>query len=488
MQPFFRSSVLVGGLLILTALASCRRDTESAVERSAAKARNAALRVKIEPVKRKETIRLTTTQPGRIVPYEEAPLFARINGEVKEVLVDLGDVVQPDQVLARLNVPDMEKDKAQKVALEQQAASEVIQAEKNIAVAREVAAVAKGSLGEAKAAVLKSEAAYNFAKSEFDRLAKLAEGGSIALKVKEEKELQYRSASAGWQEARAKEETAAATLKKSEVQITKATADHAVALAKQKVAAAGVAHIEAMLQFAQIRAPRFVDPVRDPVTGKFTSQKPVPGKITRRKIDPGHLVGPNIKTDSPLFVVTRLDKVRILIDVPEVEAEHVDVGDPVSIKIPALKTLSQTEFVVEGGVTKGEKGPKITRTSVALRPPTRTLRAEVELDSQGGKLRPGMYAIVSIIEEERANALTVPLSAIVTKPKQPEYVFVVENDRAVRKPVKVGLRTDTDAEILSGLREGELVITNRLDSVREGQRVVTTLAKKDENSTNGTAK
>jgi multidrug efflux pump subunit AcrA (membrane-fusion protein) len=93
--------------------------------------------------------------------------------------------------------------------------------------------------------------------------------------------------------------------------------------------------------------------------------------------------------------------VTIALDVPEVFAATVEPGDRAAVTIQAPK----------GQTVRG----KVTRTSWALEPRTRTrtLSVEIDIPNPGGTLRPGLYAYVTVVAEEHTNVLTVPATAVV---------------------------------------------------------------------------
>jgi RND family efflux transporter MFP subunit len=134
----------------------------------------------------------------------------------------------------------------------------------------------------------------------------------------------------------------------------------------------------------------------------------------------------------PLFVVMQTDPVRVFVDVPETDVSWVTDGTAARIRVQALQSK---EF--EG---------KVTRSSFAVDPRTRTLRTEIDIPNPRGELRPGLYAYVSI-RLEHANTWTLPASAIVMQGEQP-YCYRVENGKAVRTPLQIGLREGTLVEVL----------------------------------------
>jgi RND family efflux transporter MFP subunit len=164
-------------------------------------------------------------------------------------------------------------------------------------------------------------------------------------------------------------------------------------------------------------------------------EAPYTGRVIKRNANTGDLVQPTAGSGSkgePLFVVARLDPVRIFVEVPETDAALVAEGTPARIRV---RGLPGEEFA-----------GKVARSAWALDLKARTLRAEVDVRNPGGKLRPGMYVFASITVEH-PNVWTVPVSAIVTQAEQ-TFCYRVQNDKAVRTPLKVGIRSGSLVEVL----------------------------------------
>jgi len=86
-------------------------------------------------------------------------------------------------------------------------------------------------------------------------------------------------------------------------------------------------------------------------------------------------------------------------------------------------------------------------------------------------LLPGLYAQATINLEQRADALALPLQAL-NQENGETTVYVVNSSNAIEKRrVEVGIQTDTDAELVSGLREGEMVVVSDRSSLKPGQPV-----------------
>ena len=159
-------------------------------------------------------------------------------------------------------------------------------------------------------------------------------------------------------------EVAEARIAASESEVRVAQANHAVADAQVGVAEAEVNRLGVLLRYTKIVAP-------------------FDGVVSRRLANRGDLAqaGTAART-APLFTVQRMDTVRITCEVPESFAARVDASTPASVKVFGL----------------GEHGveAKVTRVAGALNAETRTMRTEIHVPNPGEKLRPGMYAQVTL--------------------------------------------------------------------------------------------
>jgi RND family efflux transporter MFP subunit len=233
-------------------------------------------------------------------------------------------------------------------------------------------------------------------------------------------------------------EAAKATFAQSQADLAKAKASAAVAAARHGNAEADLSRVKALLQYTQIRAP-------------------YAGVVTDRNVNRGDFVQPaNMMTAKPLLAVTRTDVVRIFVDVPEMDSPWVEAGRAGYVSVQAL-----ADRIVEG---------KVTRTSWVLGA-NRTLRTELDLPNPSGLLRPGMYATVHILLQERPDVWVLPLSAIVREGKQ-AFCWVAKGGQAVRAPLTLGLQVGNDVEVVSGLKGQEAVIQVPGQSLQDGQPVV----------------
>jgi RND family efflux transporter MFP subunit len=113
---------------------------------------------------------------------------------------------------------------------------------------------------------------------------------------------------------------------------------------------------------------------------------------------------------------------------------------------------------------------KVARFSVDVREDTRTMHTEVDIPNTDGKLLPGLYAEATLAMDQRPNAIAVPLQAV-SQDNDKATVFVVASGKIVNRPVVLGIQTPTDAEVLSGLQPGEMVVVSDRSSLKPGERV-----------------
>jgi hypothetical protein len=115
---------------------------------------------------------------------------------------------------------------------------------------------------------------------------------------------------------------------------------------------------------------------------------------------------------------------------------------------------------------------RIARLAPVLDPATRTAPIEVEIPNPGFRLKPGMYARVTVTTDERKDALVVPTNAVVDYTGR-RGVFVASADSTVTfRPVRVGIEESEQIEILDGVAEGDRIVTTGAAALRDGDRVL----------------
>ncbi len=180
---------------------------------------------------------------------------------------------------------------------------------------------------------------------------------------------------------------------------------------------------------------------------------PADGVLTNLyDFDVGDTVAPTV----PFCEVAVLARVRVLLVATEDDLAAAREGKEVRLTIPALP----------GQSFRGE----IEELPQSLDPRTRAGLVKVGVDNEKGLLMPGISVTAGVIIEKREGTLVVPDSALVSR-KGSFVAYVVEEGTARERDVKPGLRASGSAEILSGLAEGDAVVTGGAKMLGEGTMV-----------------
>src|SRR5207245_10921582 len=132
-----------------------------------------------------------------------------------------------------------------------------------------------------------------------------------------------------------------------------------------------------------------------------------------------------------------------------------------------VRTGHAADVTVQLSARKGFSG-RVTRTADSLASRSRTLLTEVDVRNPDYALLPGMYADVRLVNVRNQPPLLVPGDALVTRADGIQVALVTEGNKVHFQKVTVGRDLGTEAEILTGLSEGELVINNNTAQVRAG--------------------
>ena len=180
---------------------------------------------------------------------------------------------------------------------------------------------------------------------------------------------------------------------------------------------------------------------------------PVDGFVARRAADQGAYVSPN----APVVDVVDINRVRLVAAVVEKDLRRILAGQEADVEVDAYP----------GETFKG----RIARVAPVLDPTTRTATIEVEIPNPGYRLKPGMYAKVSVTTDTRANALVVPRNAVIDLEGK-RGVFVAADQVAAFRVIEVGVEEDQRVEVLSGVTGSDKVITTGAGALRDGDRIL----------------
>jgi len=181
---------------------------------------------------------------------------------------------------------------------------------------------------------------------------------------------------------------------------------------------------------------------------------PISGTISERNFEVGDLAVPQI----PLFTVVKMDPVLVEVNVIE---RHINVIQP-----------GQKAWITVSGYPDTVFQGRIKQVNPTLNPMTRTAKAEIEVPNPNLNLRPGMFANVSVVIEEKFSVPVIPKYSIIEKTslnyeagqlttnkvKINRHVFVIEDSIAVRREITIGIEDRTRAEVVSGLIGAENIV------------------------------
>jgi RND family efflux transporter MFP subunit len=180
---------------------------------------------------------------------------------------------------------------------------------------------------------------------------------------------------------------------------------------------------------------------------------PISGIVTARNYDKGDM----FNMGAPLFVVEEIRPVKLKINVSEQLFTYVKKGMTVDVKLD----------VYGDEVFKGV----VSLVYPTIDPATRTFPVEVKMQNANEKVRPGMFARVTMAYGN-ANHVVVPDMAVVKLSGSGDrFVYVVEDNKVVFKKVELGRRFETEYEIVSGLKSGDEVVVEGHSRLTNGASV-----------------
>jgi multidrug efflux pump subunit AcrA (membrane-fusion protein) len=238
-----------------------------------------------------------------------------------------------------------------------------------------------------------------------------------------------------------------------------AEAGSQAALQAVQAAKAAQAHAQTMADFEQVRSPiagtvtaRNVE-VGNLVsaTGAALGVAPVPGTGTTGGPPTGGAQG------GELFDVVNLGRLEVFVTVPEEDAQFVQNGQPVQLTVSEMP----------GQTFQG----KVIRTSDSLSQQTRMLLAEIQATDPQHRLRPGMFASVQMRYKAPNPGILIPGDSLITMARG-EFVPLVQNGVVQMRSVHVGRDLGTQVFITAGLENGDMLVVNPNDSVKDGAHVI----------------
>jgi len=185
---------------------------------------------------------------------------------------------------------------------------------------------------------------------------------------------------------------------------------------------------------------------------------PFSGVLTKRNCDIGTLINAgNGGTNQELFVVAKIDPIRVYVNVPEIYAPLVHSGVHATIELASLVGQRFSGSVV--------------RSANAIDPATRTLYTEIDVPNPKGVLLPGAFAQVHFALKVQTRSLSLPVNALLFRAEGTRAAVVDVDGKIHLTPVVIGRDYGTSVEILGGLEQTDSIVLNPSDSLEEGQQV-----------------
>ena len=371
--------------------------------------------------------------PGTTIPLTEAYVYARANGYLQKRFVDIGDHVKKGQLLALIDAPDLD-------AQVSQAKQQVDQALRQLDQQRAQLALATVTVQRYRVLVAK---------------------GVFSRQDGDTQEANYSSQVANVQAAQRNVDAYTANLQ----------------------------HELALQSYEQVRAPfAGVITERDVDVGALisaagaTTGSPSPSPQgqnssaggttqageTNNSGSSGSVASTATSAQSPgqggpLFGLAQIQRLRILVSVPEGYAPAIHVG----LKAP----LEVQEY--QGAPLYAE----VTRTADEIDPNTRTMLTELQIDNTAGKLISGMYVVVTFPAATGVQAPLVITGDAIALRHNTSMVATVVDGKIHFVPVTIGRDYGSETEIMTGLKAGDIIVTDVTDDVVEGAAVELHMAK-----------
>ena len=349
----------------------------------------------------KKSLGRQLTLSSELVPFQEIDVYAKESGYVKKLSVDYGSHVKAGEVMAVLEIPELEAQLQEDQAEIKNATNQVTRAQHEL---------------------VRYQAQYKALHLEYTRLNDVFQSQPGIVAQQEVDDAQGKDLAAS-----AQVDSGQAALDAAESQLVGAKAK--------------LSRDQSLYDYSKITAP-------------FS------GIVTERYANLGTLMqaGTGSSTQAmPLVKLSEDDLFRLVIPVPEAYVRYIRIGDPVNVRVPSLNRTFPG---------------KVARFAVDVRSDTRTMHTEVDVPNPQRVMVPGLYAEADLQFDNKKDIPSIPVQAL-SRRQDKNIVFVVGPDGTLeRRSVEVGIQTASDAEIVSGLNEGEQVVVSDRSGLKEGEKVI----------------
>jgi HlyD family secretion protein len=413
----------------------------------------------------KQDLASVVTASGEIKPKNYINIGANAVGSITELLVKEGEHVRKGQLLAKIEDVQPEADVQAQKATIQSAEADSSAAEAGLKASDE-------NISTLQASIEQSKADLSRMKAELDRAESLYKEQLMAKQDFDLKRFSY--------------EAQMSAVKASEARVTQARAQREQMSAQLSSAQRRVAMSKANLV-------RFNDLLQ-----KRNSYAPLDGVVTNLPVRVGETVVPGLQNQSGTIIMTIADMSLITaeVKVDETDIVNVSLGQVVDITIDAIPNKTFKGHVTEIGNTAILRSTGVAASQSAISSQeAKDFKVVVALDNPPDEIRPGLSCTSKITTATRQNVLTIPIQALTVrqrgdlenkplvgntavaavktdpaaeKAKKEEItgVFVIVGEKAQFREVKTGITGATDIEVVSGLKDGDQIITGTYQVIR----------------------
>ncbi len=436
---------LAGSLLLVAVVALCTgcRDAPKASARPAPT-------VQVEAVTEKD-VPIHAEWVGTLVGYITAQIHSRVTGYLISQNYKEGSLVKTGDLLFQVDPRPFQAAVDQQAAKVRLSESQVTQTRSQVTASQAQVLQAKATVAQAEADIKRAEANQRKTELDVSRYTPLAERGSVSQQELDDAVQNNQANLASVAAANANLQNAQANVARAQAALEKAQAD--VETAQADVAAQRAALADAQLNLGYTKV-----------------ISPIDGIAGFRVANIGDLVGP--PSTAVLTTVSQVEPIFAEFPISEQLATRIFRRWETDPTAPRSVDL---ELILADGSTYPKRGKaEILDRQVGVT--TGTVMARGTFQNPGNVLRPGQYAKIRAIVEQRKNALLVPQRAVRELQSVREVVVVGPDDTAEMRTVTVGERIGSLWIIDKGLKPGERVIVEGADKVRAGEKVKPVLA------------
>ncbi len=450
--------------------------------------------VTVVNVEVRKELRSTVTSSGEVRPIQFMNLTSEVQGRIEEIYVKEGDQVVKGQPLVRLDPDQLQSNTDAQLAAFQGAQdevrisqSQVTAAQNNYSAAQQQYNVAQVAIDSARQAIVAAQAdvdraqvEVNAANRELTRNQQLLESGVIARS-------EYDAAKDRVENAKASLNNAKSNLSSRQISVRDAQSRLAQQAVLVRDAKRGVDTANLSVASSQSRANQSSAQLRGQRNQRDKTMQvaPINGVIAEIPSKVGTFAVAGLSTTA-LLTIADMSQVNVEVKVDETSIDKVEVGQRAKIKVDAFgdkeivgEVIQKTPLAVGKSQTSGGLSTNINVQEA------KEFRVVIQMkdlpaDIQEG-LRPGMSATAEITTKVVENVVAIPLQAVIEKkaegstavlkgdsqpaptpgdkPKMITGVYILDGNKAKFVEVTTGIIGESDRQILTGLKEGDQVIT-----------------------------